>query len=58
MNKENEPEIDESLLTETQKEELQKKPCPWPYVIFFAVVFLLMAACFIVIYALGGPIAK
>ena len=49
------PEIDESLLTPEQKEGLHRKPKIAGYVIFFSVMAVLIAACIIVIYALGGP---
>ena len=49
------PEIDESLLTEGQKEELSKKPSAKGFLIFAGVVVALIAICFIIIYSLGGP---
>ena len=52
------PEIDESLLTPEQKEELHSKPKIAGYVIFFSVMAVLIAACIIVIYALGGPVGS
>lgn len=52
------PEIDESLLTPEQKEELYRKPKIAGYVIFFSVMAVLIAACIIVIYALGGPVGS
>ena len=52
------PEIDESLLTPEQKEELHHKPKIAGYVIFFSVMAVLIAACIIVIYALGGPVGN
>lgn len=54
-NKRDGPEIDESLLTEGQKEELSKKPSAKGFLIFAGVVVALIAICFIVIYSLGGP---
>lgn len=51
-------EIDESLLTPEQKEELYRKPKIAGYVIFFSVMAVLIAACIIVIYALGGPVGN
>lgn len=53
--KRDEPVIDESLLTEGQKEELSKKPSAKGFLIFAGVVVALIAICFIVIYSLGGP---
>ena len=53
--KRDEPEIDESLLIEGQKEELSKKPSAKGFLIFAGVVVALIAICFIVIYSLGGP---
>ena len=50
------PEIDESLLTPEQKEELHRKPKIAGYVIFFSVMAALIIASIIVIYALGGPV--
>ena len=52
------PEIDESLWTPGQKEELHRKPKIAGYVIFFSVMAVLIAACIIVIYALGGPVGS
>ncbi len=52
------PEIDESLLTPEQKEELHCKPKIAGYVIFFSVMAVFIAACIIVIYALGGPVGS
>ena len=52
------PEIDESLLTPEHKEELHRKPKIAGYVIFFSVMAVLIAACIIVIYALGGPVGS
>lgn len=53
--KRDEPEIDESLLTEGQKEELSKNPSAKGFLIFAGVAVALIAICFIVIYSLGGP---
>lgn len=44
------PEIDESLLTIEQKNELEKdKRFPWKWAIFTGVILLLMVVCIIVI---------
>lgn len=53
--KRDEPQIDESLLTKGQKEELNKKPSAKGFLIFAGVVVALIVICFIVIYSLGGP---
>lgn len=53
--KRDEPQIDESLLTEGQKAELNKKPSAKGFLIFAGVVVALIAICFIVIFSLGGP---
>ena len=47
------PEIDESLLTKEQKEELAKKQFSWKYLIFPGVILVLMVACIIVIVSLS-----
>lgn len=47
--KEKEPEIDESLLTKEQYEELHRKRNYKPWIIFFSVLFGLMAICLVVI---------
>ena len=55
MKKETEPmpEIDESLLTPEQKEEMEKEQrVPWKFIIFTGVILTLMIACIIVIVAL------
>ncbi len=55
MNKKDEepiPEIDESQLTEEQKEELHRKPNYRPFIIFAIVIGVLMIACMIVIFSL------
>ena len=44
-----EPEIDESLLTPEQYEELHRKRNYKPWIIFFAILFALMAICLTVI---------
>ena len=49
-----EPEVDESVLTEEQKEGLHP-PFPWKWAIFVGVVLTLIVVCFLVIYLLGGP---
>ena len=46
------PEIDESLLTQEQKEEFHRKPNYVPFLIFFGVLLVLIAVCLIVIFAL------
>lgn len=46
------PEIDESLLTPEQKEELSRKKRVWPWLLFFFIIFALMAGCMIVIFSL------
>lgn len=50
--REEEPEIDESLLTEEQKAELHSKKISLPWIIFFSVMAVLIAACVIVIVVL------
>ena len=54
MKKEKEPvpEIDESLLTERQKAEMQRKQFSWKYLLFPCIVLALMAVCVIVIVVL------
>ncbi|MDY6431118.1 MAG: hypothetical protein SPL00_04990 [Bacilli bacterium] len=47
--KKNEPEIDESLLTEEQKEELHKKRFPLAYIIFVSALVVAAAVCLILI---------
>ena len=49
MKKEDEPKIDESLLTEEQKEEMKYSHFSWPTAIFFGVLVLLIAICLIVV---------
>ncbi len=44
-----EPKIDESLLTKEQYEEIHRKRNYKPWVIFFSVLFGLMAVCVAVI---------
>ena len=51
-NEEVEPEIDESLLTPRQKEEMGKPLFPKKAFIFFAVILVLIVICIIVILAL------
>ena len=46
---ENEPQIDESLLTPAQKEEMKHSGVNVPSLIFFGVLLLLIMACLIVI---------
>lgn len=50
--KDDEPKIDESLLTEEQKEELKSKKVNVAFLIFIGVVLLLMIACIVVIFSL------
>ena len=52
MKKEDEPQIDESLLTEGQKRELSKKTFNKKWAIFWAVLGGLILACVIVILVL------
>lgn len=47
--KEDEPQIDESLLTKEQYEEFHRKRNYKPWIIFFSVLFGLMAVCLTVI---------
>ncbi len=47
-----EPEIDESLLTPEQKEELGKPFFQWKYLIIWGALLVAIVACIIVIYAL------
>jgi hypothetical protein len=47
--KEDEPRIDESLLTKEQYDELHRKRNYKPWIIFSATLFVLMAICVIVI---------
>lgn len=51
MKKEQEPmpEIDESLLTEEQKAEMNRKQFSWKYLLFPAIILVLMAVCVVVI---------
>ena len=49
MRKEDEPQIDESLLTEGQKKELQKRLFNWKWAVFWAVIVTLMIVAIIVI---------
>lgn len=51
----NEPEVDESLLTPEQREELRARPSRKGFFLFCAVLLLLIAACLAVIFSLGGP---
>lgn len=51
----NEPEVDESLLTPEQKEDLNSRPSRKGFFIFCGVLVLLIVVCLIVIFALGGP---
>ena len=52
--KRDEPEIDESLLTEGQKEELSKKPSAKGFLIFAGVVVALIAICLVLMAQNGG----
>lgn len=54
--KEPTPQIDESLLTPEQKEELNKRHFSVGYLIFFGIIIIAFAACLIALYALGGPV--
>lgn len=47
--KEKDPEIDTSLLTKEQKEEMERKPLNLAYLIFVGVVIVLMIVCIIII---------
>ena len=49
MRKNDEPEIDESLLTEAQKAEMKKSPFNWKWGLFWGVVIALIIVCIIVI---------
>lgn len=51
--KESVPEIDYSLLTEEEKEQV-KTPIPWGWIIFFGVIVILIVVCVIVISTLGS----
>ena len=53
MKKEDEPQIDESLLTEGQKRELAKTTFNKKWAIFWAVLVALIVACVIVICVLS-----
>ncbi len=46
------PEIDESLLTAEQKEEMNRKGNWLPWVIFFLIIAALMIACLVVLFTL------
>ncbi|MGN1261620.1 MAG: hypothetical protein ACI4UT_00955 [Candidatus Enteromonas sp.] len=48
-NKEKEPEIDESLLTPAQKEEMNRPTVNVPSLIFFGVLLLLILVCVLVV---------
>ncbi len=50
--KDDDPRIDESLLTTEQKEELKSKKLNVPFLIFVGVVLLLMIVCIVVIFSL------
>ena len=52
MNEDNEPKIDESLLTPAQKKEMEKPLFPKKAFIFFAVLLTLVIACVIIILCL------
>ena len=49
MAKDNEPEIDESLLTEGQKAELQKHLFNWKWALFWGILITLIGICVLVI---------
>ncbi|MDY5441362.1 MAG: hypothetical protein SPG64_03980 [Candidatus Enteromonas sp.] len=49
MKKEDEPQIDESLLTEEQKEEMKYSHFSWPSAIFFLVLLGLILICVLVV---------
>lgn len=49
MKKENEPEIDESLLTPGQKAELKKTTFNWKWGLFWGIILVLMMVAVIVI---------
>lgn len=46
------PEIDESLLTAEQKEEMSRKGNWLPWVIFFGIIAALMIVCLVVLFTL------
>ena len=52
MKKDNEPKVDESLLTEGQKRELAKTTFNKKWAIFWAVLVVLIIICVIVILVL------
>ena len=56
--KDDEPKIDESLLTEVQKEELKSKKVNVAFLIFIGVVLLLMIACIVVIFSLKNNTSR
>ncbi len=47
--KHDEPEVDESLLTEGQKRELEKRLFNWKWAVFWGVLATLIVVCVIVI---------
>lgn len=50
---ENIPEVDESLLTEEQKQAMEaERKVPWGWLIFMGVVLTLIVACVIVVLCL------
>ena len=50
---ENIPEVDESLLTEEQKQAMEaERKIPWGWLIFMGVVLTLIVACVIVVLCL------
>ena len=51
-----EPEVDESLLTPEQKEEMGKPFFQWKYLVIWGILLLAIVACIIVICVLG-PVA-
>ena len=46
---EEEPEVDESLLTDSQKEELAKPFFKWKYLVIWGVLIAAIVACIIVL---------
>ncbi|MCR5348683.1 MAG: hypothetical protein K6E59_03660 [Bacilli bacterium] len=52
MREEEEPQVDESLLTPEQKKELEKKPISWKWLVFWGVLIALMGVCLIFILVL------
>ena len=48
-----EPEVDESLLTPEQKQELEKPFFKWKYLVVWGILLALIVACIVVISVLG-----